>query len=122
MSHTAEDLEAKTVADLREIAKGIEHEAVTGYSSMKKSDLIAAILAATGGASAAPTAAAPKPKAANKKSAPLPTGDDKASLKAQVRALKAQRDAAEQAHDSVELKKVRRHIHKLKRKIRKAAA
>jgi hypothetical protein len=43
---------------------------------------------------------------------------DKPQIKAQIRELKAKRDAALQAHDSKELKGVRRKIRRLKRQIR----
>ena len=38
----------------------------------------------------------------------------------QIRELKHQRDAALEAHDQEQLRRVRRHIHKLKRQIRRA--
>ena len=47
-------------------------------------------------------------------------GIDKGKIKAQIRALKVERNAALEAHDHAELKKVRRKIRGLKRKIRKA--
>ena len=47
-------------------------------------------------------------------------GIDKTAVKAQIRALKVERDAALDAKDSVELKRVRRKIHRLKRKLHKA--
>jgi hypothetical protein len=47
-------------------------------------------------------------------------GIDKGTIKRQIRELKQQRNAALEAHDHQELKRVRRHIHKLKRRIRRA--
>ena len=45
---TYEQLKHKTVAELREMAKGIEHEAVQGYTQMNKEHLIAALSKALG--------------------------------------------------------------------------
>jgi hypothetical protein len=36
MAHTYEELSAMTVSRLREIAQGIDHEAVKGFSTMHK--------------------------------------------------------------------------------------
>jgi hypothetical protein len=46
MSHTFEELSGKTVAELREVAKEIEDDAVKGYSSMHKADLLKAVCTA----------------------------------------------------------------------------
>ena len=43
MAYTIEELKHKTLADLREIAKGIEHEAVQGYTQLNKQHLITAL-------------------------------------------------------------------------------
>ena len=43
MSFTHAELKKKTVAELREIAKGIEHEAVQGYSQLNKEHLLVAL-------------------------------------------------------------------------------
>jgi hypothetical protein len=45
-------------------------------------------------------------------------GIDKAGIKAKMRELKTQRSAALDAHDSVQLKSLRRQIHRLNRQIR----
>jgi hypothetical protein len=37
---TYEDLKKKTVAELREIAKGLTHDAVQGYTQMNKDHLL----------------------------------------------------------------------------------
>ena len=47
-------------------------------------------------------------------------GVDKAKIKAEIRKLKADRQAALEAKNRQELKKIRREIRGLKRKIRKA--
>ena len=43
MAHTYEELKTKTVAELREIAKGLDHEAVQGYTQLNKEHLPAAV-------------------------------------------------------------------------------
>ena len=48
MSYTLKELKAKTAAQLKEIAAGIENEAVKGYTQMNKEHLIKAICAALG--------------------------------------------------------------------------
>ena len=104
MAHTFHELKLKTVGELREIAKDIEHEAVKGYTQLNKEHLLVAIC-----------------KALN-----IPThehhdivGLDKAGIKAKVRSLKKLRDDALAAHDSATLKDVRRHIHHYNHLLRK---
>ena len=104
MAHTYEELKHKTVAELREIAKGIEHEAVQGHTQMNKEHLLVAISKALG----------------IKHEHHDVVGVDKASIKARIRELKTKRDAALGAHDHAQLKTVRRTIHRLKRQIHKA--
>lgn len=48
MVHTYEELKKKTIADLREIAKDIQHDAVQGYTQMNKERLLPAICKALG--------------------------------------------------------------------------
>jgi hypothetical protein len=105
MSHTYEELKHKTVAELREIAKGIEHEAVQGYSQLNKDHLLVALC-----------------KALN-----IDThvhhhavGIDKSAIKAQIHALKTRRDEILASKDRTGLKPVLRQIHSLKRTIRRA--
>ncbi len=104
MAFTYEELKHKTVVELRDIAKGIEHEAVQGYTQMNKEHLLVAISNALG----------------IKHEHHDVVGVDKASIKARMRALKTQRDAAIAAHDRAQLKTVRRTLHRLKRQIHKA--
>jgi hypothetical protein len=104
VAYTYEALRHKTVAELREIAKSVEqHEAVQGYSQMNKDHLLPALCKALGIDAHEHHAA---------------VGIDKAALKAQMRELKKQRDAALEAHDHETLRNVRRHIHHLNRQIR----
>src|ERR671912_1070411 len=101
---TYEQLKHKTVAELREMAKGIEHEAVQGYTQMNKDHLIVALSKALG----------------IQHEHHAVVGVDKSSIKARIRELKTQREAALTAHDHAQLKVVRRSIHRLKRRIHKA--
>ena len=104
MEYTLEQLKHKTVVELREIAKGIEHEAVQGYTQLNKEHLIVAISKALG----------------IKHEHHEVVGVDKASIKARIRELKKKRHEALSAHDHNQLKVVRRTIHRLKRQIHKA--
>jgi DNA-binding IclR family transcriptional regulator len=104
MEVTFEQLKHKTVAELREMAKGIEHEAVQGYTQLNKEHLIVAISKALG----------------IQHEHHEVVGVDKAGIKARIRTLKKQRDEALTAHDRAQLKVVRRTIHRLKRRIHKA--
>lgn len=104
MELTYEQLRHKTVAELRDLAKGIEHEAVQGHTQMNKDHLVNAISKALG----------------IQHEHHAVVGVDKASIKAKIRELKTQRTAAIDAHDRAQLKVVRRTIHRLKRRIHKA--
>ena len=104
MDYTFEQLKHKTVGELREIAKGIEHEAVQGYTQLNKEHLLVAISKALG----------------IKHEHHDVVGVDKASIKSRIKDLKKKRDEALAAHDHAELKTVRRTIHRLKRQIHKA--
>ncbi|HEX9627977.1 MAG TPA: hypothetical protein VGA00_13645 [Acidiferrobacterales bacterium] len=105
MAHTYEELKHKTVAELREIAAGLEHEAVQGYSQLNKDHLLTALCTALG----------------------IDThvhhevvGIDKAEVKGRIRALKKDRDAALAAKDHAKLRGILRRIHSLKRGMRRA--
>ncbi len=104
MDYTFEQLKHKTVVELREISKGIEHEAVTGYTQMNKEHLLRALADALG----------------IKHEHHDVVGVDKASIKSRIRELKKKREEALAAHDHAQLKTVRRTIHRLKRQIHKA--
>jgi hypothetical protein len=104
MEYTFEQLKHKTVVELREIAKGIEHEAVQGYTQLNKEHLLVAISKALG----------------IKHEHHDVVGVDKARIKSRIRELKKKRDEALTAHDHAQLKTVRRTIHRLKRQIHKA--
>ena len=46
--HTYEELKKKTVAELREIAKSLQHDAVKGHSQLNKEHLLPAVCQALG--------------------------------------------------------------------------
>ena len=105
MSYTYDELHEKTVAHLREIAKEIEHDAVAGYSTMHKEDLLKALCTALGIEAHVHHDV---------------VGVDKAKIKSEIRELKQQRESALASGDKQELKQIRRRIHRLKREIRRA--
>jgi hypothetical protein len=105
MPHTYDELKHKTVAQLREIAAGVEHEAVKGASQLNKEHLLVALCSALG---------------IERHVHHQVKGVNKAEVKAKIRDLKKQRDGALTAHDHKQLKVVRREIHHLKRMIRRA--
>ena len=103
MAYTFHDLKLKTVQELRDIAKDVQHDAVQGYSQMNKEHLLPALCRALG---------------IDMHEHYEVHGIDKSSIKARMRTLKAQRDQALAAHDRTALKSVRRQIHHLNRQIR----
>ena len=48
MAHDYHELKEMNLTQLRELAKGIEHEAVQGYSQMNKDHLLPAVCTALG--------------------------------------------------------------------------
>ena len=104
MAYTYEELRHKTLADLRDIAKDMQHDAVQGYTQMNKEHLVGALATALG----------------IQHTHHDVVGIDKSSIKARIRELKTKRAAAIEAHDLAQLKVVRRTIHRLKRRIHKA--
>lgn len=107
MAHTYEELKKKTVEDLREIAKGLDHEAVKGFTQMNKEHLLPALCAALG-------------VDMHKHPHHEPVGIDKAKLKARMHQLRAEKEKALEAGDPAKLKAIRREYHRLNRKIRAA--
>jgi hypothetical protein len=43
MAHTYEELKKKTIAELRDIAKDLQHKAVQGYTQLNKDHLLPAL-------------------------------------------------------------------------------
>ncbi len=105
MAYTIGELKRKTVAQLREIAQGIEHEAVQGHTQMNKDHLLKALCQALG---------------IDMHEHHQVVGIDKRAIKTEIKELKKQRDQALEAHDHAGLKSIRRRIHALKRKIHRA--
>ncbi|HWI14662.1 MAG TPA: hypothetical protein VNT02_10435 [Burkholderiales bacterium] len=105
MAHTYDELKGKTLAELREIAAGVEHEAVKGYTQLNKDHLLVALCKALG---------------LEMKEHHQVVGVDKTAIKTRIKDLKRTRDEAVAAHDHDKLKSVRRQIHRLKREIHKA--
>jgi hypothetical protein len=107
MAYTYEQLKEMTVAELREIAVGVKHEAVQGYTQLNKEHLLVALC-----------------KAFNLdmhvhrhvKAAAI----NKGNIKSQMRELKKKRDVALGAHDHAQLHALRREMHDLRRALRKA--
>jgi len=105
MEYTYEQLSKMSVADLRKIADGIEHEATKGHMTMHKEKLLPALCIALG-------IDAHKHHEAK--------GLNKSQVKVQIRALKKKRDAAMTAKQSEEYRKILREIHHLKNRLRTA--
>ena len=104
MAYTYHELKEKTIAELREIAKGVENqEAVQGYSQLNKEHLLPALCKALGIA------------AAEHKDV---VGIDKPAIKQKMKELRAKRQAALAARDSALLKNIRRTLHHYNRQIR----
>jgi hypothetical protein len=105
MAYTYEELRHKTVAQLRDIAAGLNHEALQGYTQLNKDHLLKAICSALN---------------IDMHEHHDVKGINKTQIKSRIRDLKQRRDAAISSHDHAQLKDVRRRIHRLKRKIHKA--
>jgi len=97
------ELHKMTVAQLREIAKGIE--GVTGYTQMRKDQLLKAICQHLN---------------IEMHEHHEVVGVDKQTIKAKIRELKAQRAEALASGDAEQRRRTRRQIHHLKRKMRRA--
>jgi len=104
MAYTYHELKEKTIADLREIAKGVENqEAVKGFSQLNKDHLLPALCKALG---------------IDAHEHHEARGIEKAGIKATMRMLKDERGKALEAHDAGKLKAIRRQLHQLNHKIR----
>jgi len=103
MAYTYHELKGKTIQELRDIAKDLDHEAVKGASQMNKDHLLPALCQALG-------------IDAHEHGAVV--GIDKAAIKAQMRELRQQRAAALDKRDAEKLRTVRRHLHSLNHQLR----
>ncbi len=105
MAYTYEQLSEMNVTQLRDIAKGIDHEAVHGFSTMHKEKLVPALCVALG-------IEAHKHHTAAK-------GFNKSAVKAEIRALKKQRDALVPKEKPKEYREILRKIHEKKNQLRR---
>ena len=96
MAHTYEDLRKKTLAELRDIAKDLKHDAVQGFSQMNKDHLLPAVCTALGIDAHVHHAA---------------HGEAKVAARARLKELRRLREAATAAHDHETLKVIRREYH-----------
>jgi hypothetical protein len=103
MAYTYDELKGKTLAELRDIAKGVAHDAVQGYSQMNKDHLLPALCQALG---------------VSMHEHHVVGNFDKGALKARMKALRSERAAARDSGDHERLKAVRRHLHALNHQIR----
>jgi DNA-binding IclR family transcriptional regulator len=103
MAMTYEDLNKKTVAELRDMAKGLTHEAVQGYTQMNKEHLLPALCKALG---------------IEHTHHHVEAGFDKSQIKARMKMLRAERGKALEAHNSTKLRVVRTELRALNHRIR----
>jgi len=106
-AHTYPELKKKPVAELREIASGIQHDAVQGATQMNKDHLLAAICKALN---------------IDMHVHHEVKGIDKAAVKGKIREWQKKRDEALAAKDRKQLKVALDHIHHFKHALRKAMA
>jgi DNA-binding IclR family transcriptional regulator len=106
MPHTYEELKKKTVAELRELAKDLQHEAVQGYTQMNKEHLLPALCKALGIDAHEHHAAA---------------AAEKSAIKARMRELKAACEKAKADGDYDLLHRLRRQYHRLNHTLRASA-
>ena len=99
------ELNKTRVADLREMMKQ-QMPDVTGVIAMKKEELVERLAAHLG---------VERPHK-------VVVGIDKTAVRGKIKDLKKMRQQALEAQDPVGLKKQRRAIHRLKRRLRRAAA
>ncbi|HXB53676.1 MAG TPA: hypothetical protein VN461_02770 [Vicinamibacteria bacterium] len=105
MAYTYHELKKKTIEELREIAQGITHDALKGYTQLNKEHLLPALCTALG---------------IDAREHHTVVGIDKSAIKGKLRELKGERDKALGAHDHKLLKQIRRQMHRLKRRVRAA--
>jgi hypothetical protein len=106
MPHTYEELKKMTVADLRDVAKDLDHEAVQGYTQMNKEHLLPAVCRALG---------------IDAHEHHVAAGEQKQFARARMHDLKNLRAQAVEAHDHERLKAIRREYHHLNHSLRQAA-
>ena len=102
--YTYDELKHKTVAEMREIAKGLDQEAVKGYSQLNKEHLLPALCQALG--------------IDTFEHHHVVGGFDKSAVKAKMRELKLERKAAFEASDHAKVKMLRRRLHRMNHQVR----
>ena len=105
MAYTFKELKKKRVAELREIASGLDHEAVKGYTQLNKDHLLKAVCEALN---------------IEMHEHHEVVGIDKSGIKQQIKKLKKERDKAIEARNKVELKNIRKQIKNYKKQLRRA--
>jgi protein-arginine kinase activator protein McsA len=105
MAYTYEELHKKTVHELREIAQGIEDERLHGVLTMHKEQLLPLLCKVLGIEAHVHHQA---------------VGINKAQMKIQIRSLKKDRATALEQKDYAKLAEIRKQIHDLKGKLRRA--
>jgi hypothetical protein len=106
MPHTYEELKKKTVAELRDLAKEVQHEAVQGYTQMNKDHLLPALCKAFG-------------IEAHEHHAAVTA--EKALIKAKMREIKLACERARDEGDHNRLHQLRRQYHQLNHSLRASA-
>lgn len=106
MTHTYEELKKKTVTELRDLAKGIQHEAVQGYTQMNKDHLLPALCRALGIEAHEHHAA---------------VAAEKGEIKRRMREIKIACDHAKAEGDHDRLHQLRRQFHALNHSLRSSA-
>ena len=106
MAHTYEELKKKTVAELRELAASLQHEAVQGYTQLNKEHLLPALCKALGIEAHEHHAA---------------VAAEKDLIKAQMREIKAAAEKARAAGDYEAVHRLRRQHHSLNHSLRASA-
>ena len=104
MDYTFKDLKKTTVAQLKEIASGIDHEALKGYTQLNKDHLVNALCKALG---------------IDTLEHHVAKSEDKGSIKVKIKGLKKDRDKALEAHDHKKLKQVRSEMKGLRNQLRR---
>jgi hypothetical protein len=106
MPHTYEELKKKTVAELRDLAKDVQHEAVQGYTQMNKDHLLPALCKALG---------------IDAHEHHVAVAAEKAAIKAKMRDVKSACEKAQAVGDHNRLHQLRRQYHHLNHELRASA-
>ena len=106
MAHTYEELKKKTVAELRQLAGELDHEAVQGYTQLNKEHLLPALCKALG-------------IEAHEHHAAIAA--ENGLIKVQMRDLKVAAEKSRDAGDYETLHRLRRQHHSLNHSLRTSA-